>query len=58
MQVPDVIAIVLVVGAGLAFVVGDRALARADDVQAIYWLAVGTVSLYASVKIAKPGAKA
>jgi hypothetical protein len=57
MQVPDAVAILLTVGAGAAFIAGERALARADDMQAVYWLAVGMASLYASVKVGKPGAK-
>jgi hypothetical protein len=58
MQAIDVVAILLVVTAGGAFMAGETALTRSDDIQAIYWLAVGTSSLYASVKIAKSGAKA
>jgi hypothetical protein len=58
MQAMDALAIVLAVGAGVAFIAGERALARLDDMQAIYWLVVGMGSLYAAVRIAKPGAKA
>jgi hypothetical protein len=58
MQAMDVVAILLVVTAGGAFMAGEMALTRSDDMQAIYWLAVGTSSLYASAKIAKSGAKA
>jgi hypothetical protein len=54
----DALAIALAVGAGAAFLSGERALAAADDMRAIYWLAVGVVSLQASVQIAKPGARA
>jgi hypothetical protein len=54
----DALAIVLALGAGSAFFFGERALAGADDMRAIYWLAVGVVSLQASVQVAKPGAKA
>jgi hypothetical protein len=54
----DALAIALAVGAGAAFVLGERALAATDDMRAVYWLAVGVVSLHASVQIAKPGAKA
>jgi hypothetical protein len=58
MQVMDAVAILLTVAAGLAFLVGERALVRVDDMQAIYWLIVGMASLYAAVKLGKPGAKA
>jgi hypothetical protein len=58
MQLVDVLALALVIAAGAAFVLGESALARADDLQAIYWLAVGIVSLRAGVQIARPGARA
>jgi hypothetical protein len=51
-------AIALVVAAGAAFLVGESALARSDDLHAIYWLVVGVVSLRAAVGLAQPGAKA
>jgi hypothetical protein len=58
MTLVDVLALALIVGAGAAFLAGEAALARAQDLQAIYWLAVGIVSLRAAVQIARPGAKA
>jgi hypothetical protein len=58
MQLVDVLALALVIAAGAAFVLGEAALARADDLQAIYWLAVGIVSLRAGVQVARPGARA
>jgi hypothetical protein len=57
MQLSDVLAIVFVVAAAAAFLVGEGALVRAEDIRAIYWLAVGVVSLQAAVQIAKPGGK-
>ncbi len=54
----DALAIALAVGAGAAFILGERALAATEDMRAIYWLVVGVVSLHASVQVAKPGAKA
>lgn len=54
----DAFAIVLAVGAGAAFLFGEQALARVEDVHALYWLAVGVFSLRAAVQIARPGAKA
>jgi hypothetical protein len=57
MQLVDVLAIVLVVTAAAAFVFGENSLARAEDLHAIYWLAVGVVSLRAAVQVARPGSK-
>ena len=54
----DALAIALALGAASAFFFGERALAAADDMRAIYWLAVGVVTLQAAVQVAKPGAKA
>ena len=58
MQFSDMLAVVLAVAAGAAFLVGEGALARAEDIRAIYWLTVGVVSLHAAVQLARPGAKA
>jgi hypothetical protein len=58
MQWSDALAIALAVGAGAAFLLGERALATADDLRAIYWLIVGVASLQACVRVAKPGARA
>jgi hypothetical protein len=56
MQLSDMLAIVLAVASGAAFLVGEAALARAEDVHAIYWLTVGAISLHAAVQLARPGA--
>ncbi|MGD0675647.1 MAG: hypothetical protein ABSC94_09530 [Polyangiaceae bacterium] len=56
-QLLDVLAIALVIGAGGAFALGASALDVADDFRSLYWLAVGTVALWASVRIARPAAK-
>jgi hypothetical protein len=58
MQLVDVLAIALAIAAVVAFVLGEEALARAEDLQAIYWLIVGVVSLRAAVQVVRPGAKA
>jgi hypothetical protein len=57
MQLVDLLAILLAAVAGAAFLVGESALARAEDLTALYWLAVGVVSLRAAVQIARPRAK-
>jgi hypothetical protein len=56
MQLLDVVAVLLIVVAGVAFGVGNAALARAEDIHALYWLIVGVVSLRAGVQLARPGA--
>ncbi len=58
MQLTDVLALALILAAGGAFAAGEGALARADDLRALYWLAVGGVSLWAAVRIGRPVAKA
>jgi hypothetical protein len=58
MQLVDVLAVALLLAAAAAFLLGGSALARAEDLQAIYWLVVGVVSLRAAVQVARPGAKA
>ncbi len=57
MQWADAFAIVLAVSAGAAFLFGEQALARVEDLRALYWLAIGVLSLRAAVQIARPGAK-
>ena len=58
MQVLDVLAAALVVGAAAAFSFGALALARANDVEAVYFLVVGVVALRAGVQLVRPGASA
>jgi hypothetical protein len=58
MQLADGLAIALLLAAGAAFFVGNSALARAEDLKAIYWLVVGIVAVRAAVQVARPGAKA
>jgi hypothetical protein len=58
MQLVDLLAITLLGAAGAAFVVGESALARAEDLTALYWLVVGVVSLRAAVQVVRCGARA
>jgi hypothetical protein len=58
MQLVDLLAIALLIAAATAFVLGEGALSRAEDLLALYWLVVGIVSLRAATQIARPGAKA
>jgi hypothetical protein len=57
-QILDVLAGILVIGAAAAFVWGSLALARASDVEAIYCLVIGIVALRAGVQLVRPGASA
>lgn len=43
--------------ATVAFALGSSALARAEDLRALYWLVVGLVSVRAAVSVVRPGAK-
>ena len=48
MQILDVLAGILVIGAAAAFVWGSLALARASDVEAIYCLVIALLVLFAN----------
>lgn len=50
----DVLALVLLVAAAAAFVLGVRALGDRDDLRALYQLAVGGLALKASVDLLRP----
>lgn len=54
MRVIDAFAALFLVGAGGAFVMGGLALAKASDLEALYWLVVGLSAMRASVQIARP----
>ena len=58
MQVLDVLAAALVFGAAGAFTFGALALARSNDVEALYFLVVGVVALRAGIQLVRPGASA
>ncbi len=55
--VGDFIAIALLIMAAAAFFVGSSALARAEDLKALFWLVVGVVSVRGAVVVARPGAR-
>ena len=57
MHVYDVIALVMLAGSAVALGLGGSALARAEDLSAVYWLVVGVVTLRASVQIARSGVR-
>ncbi len=50
----DLLTILLLLLAALAFSVGVYALSEAKDLQAFYWLAMGGLSLRASVDLLRP----
>jgi hypothetical protein len=54
MRVIDAFAALFLVGAGAAFVMGGFALAKASDLEALYWLVVGLAAMRASVQMARP----
>lgn len=58
MQLLDVLAALLVLGAAAAFAFGAIALTRSNDVEAFYMLVVGVVALRAGVQVVRPGASA
>ena len=57
MRLVDALGLALLVAAGVAFAVGNGALAEAEDLRAFYWLAVGAFALRASVAFVRPGAR-
>jgi len=58
MQLLDALAALLVLGAAAAFTFGALALARSNDVEALYFLVVGFAALRAGVQLVRPGASA
>ena len=49
----DVVASALVLGSCAAFAVGSSALARAQDLTAIYWLAVGFLAVRSALSVVR-----
>ena len=50
----DWLAVALLVAAAIAVALGVRALDREEDRYALYWLAVGALSLKASTDLVRP----
>ena len=57
-KVIDVLSILLVLCAALAFSLGVAALADRRDLAAIYWLAIGGLVLRAAVELLRPKSSA
>ena len=53
-KVVDVLSILLVLGASVAFSVGVAALGERRDLAAVYWLAIGGLVLRAAVELLRP----
>lgn len=49
----DTLALLLLVGAGFAFLQGARHIASREDLHAIYWMAVGIALLRACSNVAR-----
>lgn len=58
MSLLDVLAALLLAAAAAAFALGAFALARSDDLEALYFLVVGAVALRSAVQVVRPGASA
>jgi hypothetical protein len=57
MRLADILAIAFLIASMAAFVLGDGALARSDDLRSGYWLGIGMASLWAGVQVARPRVK-
>jgi hypothetical protein len=57
MHAYDVLAVILLILAATAFMFGSSALARAEDLTALYWLVVGMVTMRGAVQIARSGVR-
>jgi hypothetical protein len=51
----EALALILLVLSATAIVLGQAALARADDFEAYYWLVAGIAGLAAAVQMTRPG---
>jgi len=57
MHLYDVLAVLILVLGAVAFALGAAALARADDLIALYWMVAGLTTMRASVQIARSGVR-
>ena len=53
-KVIDLLSILLVLGAALAFSLGVAALGERHDLIALYWLVIGSLVLRAAVELLRP----
>lgn len=57
MHAYDIVAVLLMVAAAVAFVLGSLSLTRSEDLLGLYWLIAGAVALRSAVHIARSGVK-
>jgi hypothetical protein len=55
MQLIDLVGVGLLVLGGVAIGLGELALTRGDDLDALYWLIAGLAGLAAGVQMTRPG---
>ncbi|MBK6693792.1 MAG: hypothetical protein IPG50_16540 [Myxococcales bacterium] len=53
----DIVALALLAGAFVAFVLGSVALTRSEDLLGFYWLIAGAVAVRGATHIARSGVK-
>jgi hypothetical protein len=53
-HIADAVALLLLLAAVAAFGLGEAALARSEDLEALYWLVIGIVGVRAAVQLVKP----
>ena len=52
----DALAVVLLLGALIAFAMGLRVLSRREDLLALYWLVIGLAALHSGTSLLRPRA--
>jgi hypothetical protein len=57
MRFVDLLLLALALAAALSVVASEAALADAQDLRGVYWLALGAVSLRAAIQITRPGVR-
>lgn len=57
MHAYDIVAVVLLVVATIAFVMGSLALTRSEDLLGLYWLVAGAVVIRSAVHVARSAVK-
>lgn len=53
-RVVDIVSVLLLIGSAAAFTLGIRALGARNDLESLYWLAVGAVALRSSTDMLRP----
>lgn len=50
----DIVSVLLLLGSAVAFALGVRALGVRNDLESLYWLAVGAVALRSATDMLRP----